>query len=95
MANLVPFGRGRGLSAGFEDFYNMMDDFFNDPWLTGRRAREGFKLDIQRTDKEFLVEAELPGVSKDEISLDLREGTLTIAVNARRTRTRRTKLHPP
>ena len=81
MANLVPFGRGRGLSRGFDDFYNMMEDFFNDPWFGGWRSREGFKLDIQRTDKEYLVEAELPGVRKDEISLDLREGTLTISVN--------------
>ena len=81
MANLVPFGRGRGLSRGFDDFYSMMEDFFNDPWFGGWRSREGFKLDIQRTDKEYLVEAELPGVRKDEISLDLREGTLTISVH--------------
>jgi HSP20 family protein len=91
MANLVPFGRGRGLSAGFEDFYNMMDDFFNDPWFGGRRAREGFKLDIQRTDKEYLVEAELPGVRTDEISLYLREGTLTIAVNREENRNEENK----
>jgi HSP20 family protein len=82
MANLIPYGRNKGLSTtGFEDFYNMLDDFFTDPWLTGRRVREGFKLDVQQTDKEYLIEAELPGVNKEEVSLDLREGTLTIAVN--------------
>lgn len=83
MANLIPYGRGqRGLSTtGFEDFYNMLDDFFTDPWFGGRRVREGFKLDVQQTDKEYLIEAELPGVSKDEVSLDLRDGTLSIAVN--------------
>ncbi len=83
MANLIPYGRGaRGLSStGFEDFYNMLDDFFTDPWLSGRRAREGFKLDVQRSDKEYLIEAELPGVNKEEVSLDLRDGTLSIAVN--------------
>ena len=83
MANLIPYGRGsRGLSTtGFEDFYNMLDDFFTDPWFSGRRVREGFKLDVQRTDKEYLIEAELPGVNKDEVSLDLRDGTLSIAVN--------------
>ena len=83
MANLIPYGRGsRGLSTtGFEDFYNMLDDFFTDPWFSGRGVREGFKLDVQRTDKDYLIEAELPGVNKDEVSLDLRDGTLSIAVN--------------
>ncbi len=82
MANLIPYGRGRGPSTtGFEDFYNMMDDFFTDPWFNGRRVREGFKLDVQQTDKEYLIEAELPGVKKEEVSLDLRDGTLSIAVN--------------
>ena len=83
MANLIPYGRGaRGLSTtGFEDFYNMLDDFFTDPWFSGRHVREGFKLDVQRTDKEYLIEAELPGVNKEEVSLDLRDGTLSIAVN--------------
>lgn len=82
MANLIPYGRGRGLSAtGFEDFYNMLDDFFTDPWFTDRRLREGFKLDVQQTGKEYLIEAELPGVKKEEVSLDLRDGTLSIAVN--------------
>ncbi len=83
MANLIPYGTGkRGLATtGFEDFYNMLDDFFTDPWLSGRRVREGFKLDVQQTDKEYLIEAELPGVNKEEVSLDLRDGTLSISVN--------------
>lgn len=82
MANMVPYGRGRGLSTtGFEDFYNMLDDFFTDPWFSGRRVREGFKLDVQKNDKEFLIEAELPGVKKEDISLDVRDGTLLISVN--------------
>lgn len=82
MANMVPYRRGRGVATtGFEDFYNMMDDFFTDPWFTDRRVREGFKLDVQQNDKEYLIEAELPGVKKDEISLDMRDGTLSIAVN--------------
>ena len=62
MANLIP-RKGRSMApTGFEDFYNMLDDFFTDPWLTGRRTREAFKMDVQQTDKEYTIEAELPGV---------------------------------
>ena len=83
MANLIPYRRrGRGLTTtGFEDFYNMLDDFFTDPWSTGRRGYDVFKLDVQQNENEYLIEAELPGANKDEISIELADGTLRIAVN--------------
>ena len=59
----------------------MLDDFFTDPWFSARREHEGFKLDVQKKDKEYLIEAELPGVKKEEISLEMNDGTLTISVN--------------
>ncbi len=81
MANLIPVHRrGRLANTGFEDFYNVLDDFFNDPWMTKRR-RDAFKLDIRQTDEEYLIEAELPGANKDEISIEIAEGTLRIAYN--------------
>ncbi|HOK48868.1 MAG TPA: hypothetical protein PLM18_01705 [Sedimentibacter sp.] len=41
MAGLIPYNRrNRGLVdrgfGDFSDFYNMMDDFFNDGWLSRR-----------------------------------------------------------
>jgi HSP20 family protein len=83
MANLIPSNRrNRSIApTGFEDFYNMLDDFFTDPWLTGQRTREAFKMDVQQTDKEYTIEAELPGVNKDEVSLEMNDGTLRISVN--------------
>ncbi len=81
MANLIPVHRrGRLTPAGFEDFYNVLDDFFSDPWMSGRH-REAFKMDVQQTDKEYLIEAELPGAKKDEVSIELAEGTLQISYN--------------
>lgn len=86
MANLIPVHRrGRLTPAGFEDFYNVLDDFFSDPWMSGRR-REAFKLDVQQTDKEYLIEAELPGAKKDDLSIELTEGTLRIAYNHEETK---------
>jgi len=44
MAGLIPFNRKNNSLArtdtGFEDFYNMLDDFFNDSWIPGRSWRE-------------------------------------------------------
>ncbi len=83
MTGLVPFNRRNTnlLSTGFEDFYNMLDDFFNDNWSPRRSfARDTFKINVQQNDTEYLVEAELPGVKKEEIDLDLNDGRLTISV---------------
>jgi HSP20 family protein len=83
MAGLVPFNRRNSglLSAGFEDFHNMLDDFFSDNWLPRRSLdRDTFKINVQQNEKDYLIEAELPGVNKDEIDLSLDEGRLTISV---------------
>lgn len=86
MAGLVPFNhRNRGLvrfSPGFEDFHNMLDDFFSDNWLSGRNLlKDSFKIDIKETEKEYLIEAELPGVKKEEVDLSVEDENLSISVN--------------
>lgn len=93
MANLIPVNRRNRSVAptGFDDFYNMLDDFFTDPWLTGRRTREAFKIDVQQTDNAYTIEAELPGVNKDEVSLEMNDGTLRISVNREESRDEETK----
>lgn len=83
MTGLVPFNRRNTglLSTGFEDFHNMLDDFFSDNWPARRSLeRDTFKINVQQNDTDYLIEAELPGVNKDEIDLDLNEGRLTISV---------------
>jgi HSP20 family protein len=60
----------------------MLDDFFNDTWSPRRSLMyDTFKLDVQENDKEYCIEAELPGVKKEEINLELNEGRLTISIN--------------
>ena len=86
MAGLIPFNRRNNILArtgtGFEDFYNMIDDFFNDGRMPSRNLlRDSFKLDIVEKDCEYLIEAEIPGIKKDEIDLDIDEETLCISVN--------------
>ena len=84
MANLVPFNRKRSALIGnpFTDFQNMLDDFFADGWPMRRSlAGDTFKVDLQDNEKDYIVEAELPGIQKDGLAIALDEGRLTIAVN--------------
>ena len=84
MAGLVPFNKRNTslVGNGFVDFYNMLDDFFNDSW-TGRRnvTQSTFKIDVQDNEKEYVLEAELPGAKKEEINVELNDGRLSISVN--------------
>ena len=83
MAGLVPFNKSlfSMRPKGFEDFYNMLDDFFSDSWSSRSLAGDTFKVDIQENEKEYQIEAELPGVKKEEINLDLSEdGRFSVSV---------------
>jgi HSP20 family protein len=70
MFNLVPF-RLDELEKSF------LPDLFSDDWVTKRWA--SFKTDITDRGKEYLIEAELPGFSKEEITVELNDNKLTIA----------------
>lgn len=54
-----------------------LDDFFR----TDLPARfNGFepKIDIRETDKSYVIEAELPGLEKDDFKLTVEDGVLTL-----------------
>jgi HSP20 family protein len=83
MAGLIPFNRKYAamLPTGFEEFYNVLDDFFSEgPGPKRNLARDTFKLDVEETPEEFKIQAELPGIKKEEIDLALSDGKLTISV---------------
>ena len=46
--------------------------------LYGRRGKNVMKTDIQETDKDYILEMDLPGFSKDEVKVSLENGYLTI-----------------
>ncbi len=83
MSGLIPFNRDRsGLrTTGFDDFYNMLDNFFEDNWLPARNLMtDTFKLDVQEKEKEYTIEAELPGVKKEEIKLEMNDNRFMIMI---------------
>jgi len=84
MAGLVPFNRRRKdlMSTGFDDFQNMLDDFFAEDWSLPRSlSKDTFKIDVKEDDKEYMVEAELPGMTKEDVNLSIEDGRLCISVN--------------
>jgi HSP20 family protein len=83
MAGLIPFNRKRNdlMNIGFDDFSNMLDDFFTGSWPVQRSlAADTFKIDIQDNDTEYIIEAELPGVKKEDVEITLNEGRLNLSV---------------
>jgi HSP20 family protein len=80
MAALIPFNRRRN-ELFSNSLFNMMDDFFNDNWPTSRNLmNDTFKLDVKETDDAYTIEAELPGIKKEEIRLALNDDRLTICI---------------
>ena len=68
---------------------NLFDEFFNDPFFTGSRekAEEPKNLPVMRTDirekdGNYLLDVELPGYSKEDIRIELKDGYLTITAQA-------------
>lgn len=81
MMGLVPFKNclarkddvfGRLMSAFDEDFFQGL----NMSNMDGR-----FKVDVKDNVSEYELSAELPGLTKDEITLDYTDGYLTISAN--------------
>ena len=60
---------------------SLFDSFFGDlglPTLYDREELWTPAIDVSETEKEYLVKAELPGISKKEIDISLTDGVLTI-----------------
>ena len=68
---------------------DLFDDFFNDPFgmmnasegrspLYGKHAKNLMKTDVKETGDHYEVDIDLPGFQKDEISVELQNGYLTI-----------------
>ena len=80
MFGLIPFRTNNANEKGvtFSDLFN---DFFNDDFLSPMGMsidNSKFKADVRETANEYLVCAELPGVKKEDISLDYKDNNLII-----------------
>ena len=77
----------------FNENFDLFDRFYQDPWfafdghelknlekkLYGHRAKNIMNTDIKESDSEYEMMIDLPGFKKDEVSVALENGYLTIS----------------
>lgn len=87
--NLIPRRRGevsRYTSSPFLtlsrnlpfDVDRLFDGMLGDAWSTTEGGELAIQLDVQDTEDALVVRAEVPGVDKDDLSIELHDRTLTI-----------------
>jgi len=64
----------------FSTFFgnDFLNRFFSDGFFA---AKSSINLDIRDDKDKYVVEAEIPGVQKEQISIDVKDGMLTISAN--------------
>lgn len=71
---------------------NLFDEFFANPFgmvntapaeeaLYGKHGRNLMKTDVREMDNSYELDVDLPGFKKDEITVDLKNGYLTIGAS--------------
>ncbi|MCX7771709.1 MAG: Hsp20/alpha crystallin family protein [Clostridia bacterium] len=86
MFNMVPYSRkNNGGVTRKDDWFGLdrfFDDFFKDPFFAKVSSMTTpIRADVKETEKEYIVEAELPGVRKEDIVIDLHDDVLTLGVD--------------
>jgi HSP20 family protein len=90
MFGLTPFNKS--LARRDDDLSDFFDDFFSDRFSPLRSLRrDTFKLDVKDEGKEFVVEAEMPGIKKSEIEIHMNDGYLMIEVTKEETKNEENK----
>jgi len=85
MFGLSPYRKNRGIMRpsdffDFDSFSSFIDSFFNTDFFPQIQNVGQMKVDIKENDKEYILEAEIPGVNKDEITVEVKDDMLTISV---------------
>jgi len=65
-----------------ENLQHQLSDILGDVSLPVMDAREGQwmpRVDVRETDDALLVQAELPGVDKKDVTLEVKDGVLTLS----------------
>ena len=67
------------LLPGLTTFNNLFDDMFDDSFF--RSYNRYMKTDIKEVDNQYVLDIEMPGFNKKDISVELNDGYLTISGN--------------
>ena len=80
---LVPYDR---YSRALRNWpFDALDNFFDAPFAPLSSTAAGFKMNVEDAGDKYVVSAELPGVKREEIDVELNEGQMLedvkIAIN--------------
>ena len=78
---LIPYGNGRAVVSPL--YHGFFDDIFNDTFK-GSPMNVILRSNIKETETSYVVEAELAGYNKDDISVDMSDGVLTISAETKK-----------
>ena len=77
MFGMLPFERND------DNVFDTFDNFARNFFRSSNTDLPAFRTDIRDAGDRFVLEAELPGFDKEDISLDLKDGILTIRAEHR------------
>lgn len=95
MFGLTPFNKSVVRSTSDRDpFRDMIDDFFKDDFFPMRSLRyDTFKIDVREEDDAFMIDADLPGVKKEDIKIEYHDGMMTISIQHEENKNEETKTY--
>lgn len=65
----------------YDFFDEAMHDFFPSIFGTSHHTQRYMRTDIKENDNGYVLEVEMPGVNKQDIDIDLKDGYLNISVS--------------
>lgn len=83
MFGLIPYRRNLGLGKrdSLWDIDSFIESFFNDSFVPAFFAPVNpMRADIRETDKEYIIDVEIPGVKKEDIKIDIKDDILNVSV---------------
>ena len=77
MSSLIPYRFRNSLSR--PDPGSFLDDFFRPLFYGGGSFPTAFNVDVKDEGDKFVLEADLPGVKREGVNIDVNDGVLTIS----------------
>lgn len=83
MFDMVPFKRNDSISKRGEDIFDkFFNNFFPDDTFYSSNIStfgNGFKVDLKEDENNYILEADLPGIKKENIDIDIKDDYLTVS----------------
>ncbi|KAJ50043.1 HSP20 family protein [Clostridium tetanomorphum] len=80
MFDMIPFRKNNDLLKRGDYFDSFVDNFFNNDFFNQVNfIGNNFKADLKETNNSYMVEADLPGISKEAINVSYNNNYLVIS----------------